>query len=219
MSARVVHEHEREPAVQIRAAPSPARARARGRRSGARRATRARPARRRARSRWWSRSSVSSGVMPGSIPSPDASSAVLVRLPLCPSEKPGVTDRAVDRLRVLPRRRPGGGVAVVPDREVALQRGEAALVEHLGDEAHVLDDRDRLAVADRDAGRLLAAVLEREQPEVGEVGDRLARARTPRRRHRRGPGSRPVRVRREHRRQCRRRTTVAHYPTSTGRLP
>ena len=62
----------------------------------------------------------------------------------------------------------------MPDREVALERGEPALVEHLGDEAHVLDDGDRLAVADRDAGRLLAPVLEREQAEIGEVGDRLA---------------------------------------------
>ena len=42
------------------------------------------------------------------------------------------------------------------DREVALERRELALVEHLRDEAHVLDDRDRLAVAHRDAGRLLA---------------------------------------------------------------
>ena len=62
----------------------------------------------------------------------------------------------------------------MPDGEVALERREAALVEDLGDEAHVLDDGDRLAVAHRDAGRLLPAVLEREEPEVGELGDRLA---------------------------------------------
>ena len=47
------------------------------------------------------------------------------------------------------------------DGEVAVERGEAALVEHLGDEAHVLDDGDGLAVAHRDAGRLLAPVLQR----------------------------------------------------------
>ena len=46
------------------------------------------------------------------------------------------------------------------DREVAVERREAALVEHLGDETHVLDDGDGLAVAHRDAGRLLAPVLQ-----------------------------------------------------------
>ena len=61
----------------------------------------------------------------------------------------------------------------MPDGEVAVERGEAALVEHLGDEAHVLDDGDGLAVAHRDPGRLLAPVLERVEAEVGEVGDRL----------------------------------------------
>ncbi|MNC87647.1 hypothetical protein D3C83_33840 [compost metagenome] len=58
---------------------------------------------------------------------------------------------------------------------MALQRGEAALVEHLGDEAHVLHHGDRLAVAHGDPGRLLAAMLEGEQSEVGQLGDRLAR--------------------------------------------
>ena len=63
----------------------------------------------------------------------------------------------------------------MPDREVAFERHEVALVEHLRDEAHVLDDGDRLAVADGDAGRLLTAVLERVQPEIGLVGDGLTR--------------------------------------------
>ena len=60
-------------------------------------------------------------------------------------------------------------------REVALEGGEVALVEDLGDEAHVLDDGDVLAVAHRDARRLLPAVLQRVQPEVGELGNRLVR--------------------------------------------
>ena len=46
-----------------------------------------------------------------------------------------------------------------------------ALVEDLRDEAHVLVDQDLRAVADRDAGRLLAAVLEGVEPEVGELRD------------------------------------------------
>ncbi|MDQ1475376.1 MAG: adenylylsulfate kinase, partial [Actinomycetota bacterium] len=58
---------------------------------------------------------------------------------------------------------------------MAFERREPALVEDLGDETHVLDDRDRLAVADRDAGRLLAPVLEGVEAEVREVGDGLAR--------------------------------------------
>ena len=61
------------------------------------------------------------------------------------------------------------------DGEVAVERREPALVEDLGDEAHVLDDGDGLAVAHRDPRRLLAAVLEGEETQVGEVGDRVAR--------------------------------------------
>ena len=60
------------------------------------------------------------------------------------------------------------------DREMTLERREAALVEHLRDEAHVLDDGDRLAVAHRDAGRLLPAVLQGVEAEVRQVGDRPA---------------------------------------------
>ena len=52
----------------------------------------------------------------------------------------------------------------MPDGEVAFERHEMALVEHLRDEAHVLDDRDRLAIADGNASRLLTAVLERVSP-------------------------------------------------------
>ena len=91
-----------------------------------------------------------------------------------PEREAGVADGPVDRLRVLPGRRAGGRVAVVADGQVALQRREPALVEHLRDEAHVLRDRDRLAVAHRDPGRLLTPVLECEQPEVGQLRDVLA---------------------------------------------
>ena len=86
----------------------------------------------------------------------------------------GVADRPVDRLRVAPAARAGGAVAHVADGEVALERGDAALVEHLGDETHVLRHGDGLAVAHRDAGRLLAPVLERIEAQIREVGDVLA---------------------------------------------
>ena len=133
-------------------------------------------ARRRARSRWWSRSSSRPAVIPGQHPEAGRELGGVGEVAVVAEREAGVADRPVDRLRVLPRRRAGGRVAVVADREVALQRGEPALVEHLGDEAHVLRHGDRLAVAHRDAGGLLAAVLEREQAEVGQLRDRLAGA-------------------------------------------
>ena len=87
----------------------------------------------------------------------------------------GVGDRAIDGLRVAPGARARRRVADVADRQVTLERRELALVEDLRDEAHVLDDGDGLAVADRDAGRLLAPVLQGVDAEVREVGDGLAR--------------------------------------------
>ena len=80
---------------------------------------------------------------------------------------------ADDRLRVLPLRGAGGRVADVADRHVADQRAQHVLVEHLRDEALVADRHDacppRGAVAM--PGRFLAAMLQREQPEVREPGD------------------------------------------------
>jgi hypothetical protein len=43
--------------------------------------------------------------------------------------------------------------------------------EHLGDQAHVAMHAHGLAVGDRYACRLLASVLKREHPEVGDVRD------------------------------------------------
>lgn len=62
------------------------------------------------------------------------------------------------------------------DRQVALERLQRGLVEDLRDQAHVLVDQDLAAVADRDAGRLLAAVLQRVETEVGQLGDVLPRS-------------------------------------------
>ena len=87
----------------------------------------------------------------------------------------GEGDRAavvpVDGLGVLPAAAAGGRVAHVPDRHVAGERPQAALVEDLGDQAEVALGGDVAALAGRDAGRFLAAVLEREEREVGEPGD------------------------------------------------
>ncbi len=60
------------------------------------------------------------------------------------------------------------------DGEVAVQRGERRLVEDLADEPEVLVDEDVVAVGDRDAGGFLAAMLLREETEVGEAGDVVA---------------------------------------------
>src|SRR6478752_5902237 len=85
-----------------------------------------------------------------------------------------VAGAAKGRLRVLPRRAAGRGVAGVADRDVAAERAERGLVEDLRHEAHVLVDEDLLAVTGRDAGRLLPAVLQRIEPEVRQLRDVLS---------------------------------------------
>ena len=44
----------------------------------------------------------------------------------------------------------------------------------MSDQAHVFVDDDPVAIADGDARRLLAAVLQRVEPEVGQFGDLFA---------------------------------------------
>jgi hypothetical protein len=59
----------------------------------------------------------------------------------------------------------------VADCHVALQRPQLLLVEDLGDEAGVPQGGDVAALAGGDPGRLLAAVLQRVEAEVGEARD------------------------------------------------
>ncbi len=75
------------------------------------------------------------------------------------------------RLGVLPHGGAGGGVAGVPDGDMAEQRAQGGFVEDLRDQTHVLVDEDLGAVAHCDTGGLLSAVLQGVQPEVGEFGD------------------------------------------------
>lgn len=63
----------------------------------------------------------------------------------------------------------------MPDRDVTTQAGQRRLVEDLGHQAEILVDHHAGAVADRYPGRLLPPVLQRVQPEVGQVGDLLPR--------------------------------------------
>ena len=55
------------------------------------------------------------------------------------------------------------------DREAAPEARQAPLVEHRADHPEVLVEHQLLAVTDGQPGRLLAAVLEREQAERGNV--------------------------------------------------
>ena len=55
-----------------------------------------------------------------------------------------------------------------------LERPQLLLVEDLRDQAELAHGGDVTALAGRDPGRLLAAVLERVEAEVGEAGDLTA---------------------------------------------
>ena len=61
------------------------------------------------------------------------------------------------------------------DRHVPLQRAQLLLVEDLVDQALVAHGHDVAVLRRRDAGRLLAAVLERVEREVGEPRDLATR--------------------------------------------
>ena len=65
----------------------------------------------------------------------------------------------------------GRRVARVADRELAVQAREAPLVEHLRHEPEVAQRGQPAVLGDGDPGRLLAAVLQRVEPEVGEPRD------------------------------------------------
>jgi hypothetical protein len=55
----------------------------------------------------------------------------------------------------------------VADPHVTFERRERRFIEDLSDEAEFLVDEDVLAVRDRDTGGFLAAVLQREEAEIG----------------------------------------------------
>ena len=61
------------------------------------------------------------------------------------------------------------------DRHVAVERLQLLLVEHLRDESGLAQRRDVAALAGGNAGRLLPAMLERVEREVGEARDVMPR--------------------------------------------
>lgn len=67
----------------------------------------------------------------------------------------------------------------MPDRDVALHGRERLLVEHLTDQAEVLEDQYLRSIGDGDAGGFLAAMLQRVEAVVSEFGDFLARGPNP----------------------------------------
>ena len=78
--------------------------------------------------------------------------------------------RALHRLGVLPGVGAGRRVAHVADRELAGERAQVVLAEHLADEAELAAGDDVPAAVGRgDPGRLLPAVLERVQGEVRQT--------------------------------------------------
>ena len=68
------------------------------------------------------------------------------------------------------RLRAGGGIAVVPDGDVAGELAQGFLVEYLRNEAHAGEYLDALAIRGGYAGALLPAVLQGEQGEIGKPG-------------------------------------------------
>ena len=72
---------------------------------------------------------------------------------------------AVGRLGVLPDRRAGRRVAAVRDGQLTPQARQPTLIEDRADHPEILVQHQLVPVADRQAGRFLAAMLEREQPE------------------------------------------------------
>ena len=59
------------------------------------------------------------------------------------------------------------------DRDMSGHRAEGLLVEHLADQAKILEHQHLRAVGDRDPGGLLPAMLQCVEAVVGEFGDFL----------------------------------------------
>ena len=76
-----------------------------------------------------------------------------------------------DRLGVRPVGAARRGVARVADGDLAGERRQLLLVEDLRHEPHLAQHCHPLAVRHGDSSRLLAAMLEREEPEVRQARD------------------------------------------------
>ena len=72
-----------------------------------------------------------------------------------------------NRLRIQERRIAGRGVARVPDGHAAGKLGQHVVGKDLRDQAHAFDVGEMLAVGGGDARRLLSAMLQRVEAQVG----------------------------------------------------
>ena len=98
------------------------------------------------------------------------SSPALVMLPLCATAMLALIAGHRKRLRVQQDRVAGGGIARVADGQFARQRAQHFRREDIRHVAHALVAVDVAAVARGDAGAFLAAMLQRVEAQIGEVG-------------------------------------------------
>ena len=89
--------------------------------------------------------------------------------------EPGPPDAPVHGLGVPPRPRARRRVPGVADTQVPTEAGELPLVEHGGDQAHVLHHGDGVAIAEGHSGRFLAPMLQGVQTIEDQVCDRAPR--------------------------------------------
>ena len=99
------------------------------------------------------------------------SSVVLTRLPLWPRAMTSPLRLRTSGCEFGQWLDAGRAVAHVADGVLAAEALEHLLVEHLADQAEVLDDRDLAVVGHGDAGALLTAVLQGVEPEEGQARD------------------------------------------------
>ena len=118
---------------------------------------------------------------------PRAGADALTRLPLWATASGPCMVSTRNGWMVAVRVGAGGAVAGVADGVVAGERGHRGRGEHVGHQAGVLVAAHPAAVADGDAGGLLAAVLQREQAEERELARCLRRGAWRRRRRRTPP--------------------------------
>ena len=95
--------------------------------------------------------------------------SALVRLPLWATREAAGVEVGEQRLHVAQDGVAGGGVAVVAERDVALEAADhVGLVEVVADEAEAALGMEVAAVVGDDAGGLLAAMLQGVQAERGQ---------------------------------------------------
>ncbi len=98
------------------------------------------------------------------------SSPALVMLPLCATAICPLLQATEKRLRVEQHRVAGRGIARVADGQIAGQTGDLFRRKDIRHMAHGLEAADLATVAGGDARALLAAMLQRVQAQIRQVG-------------------------------------------------